>query len=138
MYGHPYAMTDPRRDHYLPPAAGPDTKGVIDAAIESLGKLRGFGSNRDATTDLHLLASILTGVQERLPRAVADARDYACSWAGIADLLGVTRASAWQRFAAGPSPAEDLIDPRPHDAAKGAEGSTQSATSADRSTSHPE
>jgi len=100
-------MTDPRRDHYLPPATGPDTEGVIDAAIESLGKLRGFGSNRDATTDLHLLASLIAEAQERLPGAVADARDNACSWAGIADLRGVTRASAWQRFAADPSPAED-------------------------------
>ncbi len=95
-------MTEPRRDHYLSPTAGLDTEGVVDAAIESLGKLRGFGSNRDATTDLHLLASLIAEAQERLPRAVADARDYACSWAGIADLLGVTRASAWQRFADGP------------------------------------
>ena len=30
------------------------------------------------------------------PRLVADARDQGYSWAQIADLLGVTRASAWQ------------------------------------------
>jgi hypothetical protein len=28
----------------------------------------------------------------------ADARDQECSWAQIGDLLGVTRASAWQRY----------------------------------------
>jgi len=31
---------------------------------------------------------------------VADARDQDYSWAQVADLLGVTRASAWQRYAA--------------------------------------
>lgn len=34
----------------------------------------------------------------RPPCGVADARDQEYSWAEITDLLGVTRASAWQRF----------------------------------------
>ncbi|MGO9332933.1 MAG: hypothetical protein ACLQCU_02565 [Acidimicrobiales bacterium] len=47
----------------------------------------------------------------RLPRTVADARDQECSWAEIADLLGVTRASACQRYAGrtgrDPTPVDD-------------------------------
>jgi hypothetical protein len=92
-------MREPRRDHYIPPAVGEDSQRVLDAAIDSLGNLRGMGFNGDAATTLHLLASLIAEAQQRLPRAVADARDEDCSWAEIADLLGVTRASAWQRYA---------------------------------------
>ncbi len=92
-------MTEPRRDHYIPPAVGEDSQRVLHAAIDSLGKLRGFAFNGDAATTLHLLASLIAQAQQHLPRAVADARDQDCSWAEIADLLGVTRASAWQRYA---------------------------------------
>lgn len=92
-------MTEPHRDHYLPPTVGEDSELVLDAAIESLGNVRGMGYNGDAATTLHLLSSLIAQAQQRLPRAVADARDQDCSWAEIADLLGVTRASAWQRFA---------------------------------------
>lgn len=92
-------MREPRRDHYLPPTIGEDSEVVLDAAIDSLGSVRGMGLNGDAATTLHLLASLIAQAQQRLPRAVADARDQDCSWAEIADLLGVTRASAWQRYA---------------------------------------
>lgn len=101
-------MREPRRDHYLPPTVGGDTEEVLAAAVASLGTLRGLGD--DAATTLHLLASLTAEVQRRLPSAVADARDLHCSWAEVADLLGVTRASAWQRYA-GRSP----TDPTPHD-----------------------
>jgi len=92
-------MREPRRDHYVEPATGADTERIIDAAIESLGKLRGLKWVGDAGVTLHLLASLVVEAQARLPRAVADARDQDYSWAQIADLLGVTRASAWQRYA---------------------------------------
>ena len=92
-------MTEPRRDHYLPPTVGDDSERVLDAAIDSLAKLRGLGCNGDAAATLHLLTSLIAEAQRRLSRAVADARDQDCSWAQIADLLGVTRASAWQRYA---------------------------------------
>ncbi|MGH7511264.1 MAG: hypothetical protein ACREMZ_17700 [Gemmatimonadales bacterium] len=92
-------MREPRRDHYLPPTIGEDSEVVLAAAIDSLGRVRGMGLNGDAATTLHLLASLIAQAQQRLPRAVADARDQDCSWAEIADLLGVTRASAWQRYA---------------------------------------
>ena len=92
-------MTEPRRDHYIPPAAGDDSRRVLDAAIDSLGKLRDMGSNLDAATNLHLLASLIAESHHRLPQDVADARDQGCSWAETADLLGITRASAWQRYA---------------------------------------
>ena len=83
------AMTE-RRDYYLAPKAGNDT---------ALGTLRSMGWVGDAGVDLHLLTSLIEEATKRLPRAVADARDQDLSWAEIADLLGVTRASAWQRYA---------------------------------------
>ena len=92
-------MSEPRRDHYLAPATGEDTERVIDDAIETLGTLRSLPWLGDAGATLHLLTSLIAQAQHRLPRAVADARDQNYSWAQIADLLGVTRASAWQHYA---------------------------------------
>lgn len=90
---------EPRRDHYITPATGDDTERVLDDAIETLGTIRGLPWLGDAGVTLHLLTSITIEAERRLPRAVADARDQEYSWAQIADLLGVTRASAWQRYA---------------------------------------
>ena len=92
-------MREPRRDHYLAPAPGADTERVLEAAIETLGKVRDLPWLGDAGATLHLLTSLMAEAEARLPRAVADARDQEYSWAEIADLLGVTRASAWQRYA---------------------------------------
>ncbi|HEY5271875.1 MAG TPA: hypothetical protein VIJ34_01435 [Acidimicrobiales bacterium] len=91
-------MTE-RRDYYLAPKAGNDSAAVLDQAIGSLGTLRSMGWVGDAGVDLHLLTSLIAEASSRLPRAIADARDQDLSWAEIADLLGVTRASAWQRYA---------------------------------------
>jgi hypothetical protein len=89
-----------RRDHYHAPAIGEDSAAVLDEALVSLGRLRDMGGwIGDAGVDLYLLMSLLEEVKSRVPRAVADARDQEYSWAQIADLLGVTRASAWQRYA---------------------------------------
>lgn len=92
-------MREPRRDHYIEPATGEDSGAVLDAAIESLGKLRGLEWVGDAGVTLHLLASLVAEARCRVPRAVADARDQDYSWGQVADLLGVTRASVWQRYA---------------------------------------
>ena len=91
-------MTE-RRDHYLAPATGDDSAAVLDEAIGSLGTLRSMEWVGDAGVNLHLLTSLTNEAESRLFRAVADARDQDYSWAEIADLLGVTRASAWQRYA---------------------------------------
>lgn len=91
-------MRASRRDHYLAPTTGEDTEAVLTAAIEGLGNLRGLPPLGDAAAGLHLLASLLAEAEHRLPRAVADTRDQDCSWAQIGDLLGVTRASAQQRY----------------------------------------
>ena len=92
-------MSD-RRDFYLGPATGEDTATVLDQALITLAGLRDMGGwIGDAGVDLHVLVSLLEEVKSRIPRAVADARDQDYSWAEIADLLGVTRASAWQRYA---------------------------------------
>jgi hypothetical protein len=91
-------MTD-RRDHYLGPLGGQDTKQVLDEALSALGVLRNMRwDTGDAGVDLHLLTSLLEALTSRLPGAVAEARQKGCSWAEIGDLLGVTRASAWQRY----------------------------------------
>jgi hypothetical protein len=92
-------MPHPRRDHYIEPATGPDSEAVLHDAIGSLGTLRGLEWVGDAGATLHLLASLIRQAHQLLPRAVADARDQDYSWAQIADLLSVTRASAWQRYA---------------------------------------
>ncbi len=92
-------MREPRRDHYIEPATGPDSGRVIDEAIASLGTLRNLAWLGDSGATLHLLVSLIHQAEQQLPRAVADAREQEYSWAEIADLLGVTRASAWQRYA---------------------------------------
>jgi len=91
-------MREPRRDHYLKPLADDDTQAVLDTAIDELAARRGFTADRDATANLHLLTSLVAQAERRLPKAVADTRNQGCSWAEIADLLGVVRASAWQRY----------------------------------------
>ncbi len=91
-------MRAPRRDHYIAPVTGEDTETVFEAAMDSLSKLRGLPWLGDAAVELHLVVSLLAEAERRLPRAVADARDQDRSWAQIGDLLGVTRASAQQRY----------------------------------------
>jgi len=99
-------MVEPRRNHYAAPSADDASEAAFDAAVVSLGELRGMGRRPDGATRLHLLASLIAEAERRLGAGVAVARDEGCSWAQIADLLGVTRASAWQRYAgAGATPA---------------------------------
>lgn len=93
------AMARPQRTHHTGPATGIDTEVVLDAAVESLGTVRGLQWVGDGGARLHVLASLMAEARARLPRAVADARDQDYSWAEIGDLLGITRAAAWQRFA---------------------------------------
>jgi hypothetical protein len=101
MYAYPYVMRESRREHYLAPVTGTDTETALDAAIERLGELRCLPPPRDASARLHLLASLIAETGRRLPHAVADARAEQCSWAQIGDLVGVTRASAQQRYGTG-------------------------------------
>jgi hypothetical protein len=88
------------RDHYLGPHTGPDSEAVLEEAIASLGKLRNpMGWLGDGGAEVQLLISLIAEIERRLPPAVALARDQEYSWAEIGDLLGTTRAAAWQRFA---------------------------------------
>lgn len=95
MYGLPRSRG--RRDHCLGPVAGGGTAGALDRALEDLGRSRGLWPG-DASVTLELLSSLAAEVRSRLPRAVDDARAYGLSWAEVASLLGVTRASAWERY----------------------------------------
>lgn len=104
-------MREPRRDHYLAPATGDDTEHVLQDAIDTLGTLRGLPWLGDAGVTLHLLTSLIAQAEHALPRAVANARDQDYSWAQIADLLGVTRASAWQRYARHTPTNQTPLDP---------------------------
>jgi len=97
-------MRETRRNHYLAPTTGDDAEAVLADALVTLGNHRQLWP-ADAGVTLHLLTSLAAQAQRRLPQAVADARDQGYSWAEIADLLGVTRASAWQRFATPAQPA---------------------------------
>jgi hypothetical protein len=104
-------MREPRRDHYIAPATGADADDVLDDAIKTLGTLRGLEWVDDAGATLHLLTSLIAEADARLPRAVADARDQDYSWAQIADLVGTTRASAWQRYAGRTTRNRTPLDP---------------------------
>jgi len=105
-------MRETRRNHYLSPATGDDAEAVLGDALVSLGTQRQLWPG-DAGVTLHLLTSFTAQAERRLPLAVADARDQGYSWAEIADLLGVTRASAWQRFANPAQPAGAAHDDQP-------------------------
>lgn len=105
-------MREPRRDHYIAPAAGVDSRAALDTAIDALAAARNL-DGADAATALHLLASLAAETDARFPEAIAKARHDGCSWAGIADLLGVTRASAWQRWGSQERPAAQAAQPDP-------------------------
>ena len=92
-------MSGMRRDFYLNPTIGDDTEEVLQNAIERLALHRNMDWLGDSPNVLHLLASLIAQANQLLPTAVADARDQQCSWAEIGDLLGITRASAWQHSA---------------------------------------
>ena len=88
----PYRVPRPR------PQTGPDTAAVLDDALAELGPLRTTSWLGDAGITLHLLLSLHHEITARLPDTVADARDQGYSWAEIGDLLGTTRAAAWNRY----------------------------------------
>jgi hypothetical protein len=89
------ASTD--RERHIGPRADQDAAAALDQALAALGGQRRLDWPDDPAAALHLLASLQRQIQDRLPRAVADARREGCSWAEIGDLLGVARAAAWNR-----------------------------------------
>jgi uncharacterized NAD(P)/FAD-binding protein YdhS len=105
-------MKEPRRDHYIGPGIGEDSRLVVDAAIEGLCAARNLPAT-DAPACLHVIASLTAELTTRIGAAVAEARQYGCSWAEVADLLGVTRASAWQRYGGTENAVNDPIPRRP-------------------------
>jgi hypothetical protein len=104
-------MREPRRDHYIEPVTGTDTRTALDAALDHLASARNL-DGIDAPTAVHLLASLAAEIEARMSQAITKARNDGCSWAGIADLLGVTRASAWQRWSS-PQPDAQVGRPGP-------------------------
>lgn len=92
-------MVAPQRVHHIGPKTDRESRAVLDEAVASLGTLRmPTGWLGDGGAEVHLLASLLAEAERQLPQSVALARDQDYSWAEIGDLLGVTRAAAWQRF----------------------------------------
>jgi len=91
-------MAAPQRTHHVSPQADTDSAAVLDNALDSLGTLRALDWLGDAGATVHLLATLHHQIQQRLPDAVADARDQNYSWAEIGDLLGITRAAAWNHY----------------------------------------
>jgi hypothetical protein len=96
--GHDTAVAATDRTHHVSPHIDEASEAVLDEAVASLGPLRGLDWLGDAAITVHLLASLQRQIQSRLPDAVADARDQDYSWAEIGDLLGLTRAGAWNRY----------------------------------------
>jgi hypothetical protein len=88
-----------RRNHWLTPATGTDSDQALDTAIENLAVHRNIPAFGDTGTTIHLVASLAQQADQRLTQLVTDARNENYSWAEIGDLLGVTRSSAWQRYA---------------------------------------
>jgi hypothetical protein len=86
------------RTHHISPHTDEASAAVLDAALASLGPIRGLDWLGDAAITVHLLASLQRQIHTRLPDAVADARDQDYSWAEIGDLLGLTRAGAWNHY----------------------------------------
>jgi hypothetical protein len=91
-------MASPYRNFPPHPHADTDTAAVIDAALDELAPGRATGWLSYAGETLHMLVSLQHEIAARLPDAVADARGSDHSWAEIADLLGTTRAAAWNRY----------------------------------------
>jgi hypothetical protein len=91
-------MASPHRNFPPRPRADTDTAAVIDAALDALAPGRATGRLSYAGETLHMLVSLQHEIAARLPDAVADARDSDHSWAEIGDLLGTTRAAAWNRY----------------------------------------
>ena len=92
-------MAAPERTRHIGPKTGRDTRAVVDEAVASLGRQRmPAGWLGDGGAEVHLLVSLIAEADRQLPQSVALARDQDYSWAEIGDLLGTTRAAAWQRF----------------------------------------
>lgn len=93
-------MAPPERIHHIGPKVDSDSRAVLDEAVACLGQTRTPGEwLGDGGARIHLLVSLIAEAERQLPGSVALARDQDYSWAEIGDLLGVTRAAAWQRFA---------------------------------------
>ena len=105
-------MREPRRDRYVGPGIGEDSRLVVDAAIEGLCAARDL-SAEDLLARLHVIASLAAELTTRLGPAVAEIRRYGCSWAEVADLLGVTRSSAWQRYGGAENAMNEPMPERP-------------------------
>jgi hypothetical protein len=92
-------MATPHRDHHIGPTLDSNTTDVLTDALAALARRHTpqYCLDDPAVT-LHLLTSLHHQIQAALPAAVARARDHNLSWAEIGDLLGTTRAAAWNRY----------------------------------------
>ncbi len=90
-------MTQSRRAQYLAPATSAEVSAAFDGAVARLCEVHNF-STLDPAALLHVLTSLIAEGEARIGLAVSDARASGLSWSQIGDLLGVTRASAWQRY----------------------------------------
>ncbi|HZJ06275.1 MAG TPA: hypothetical protein VFD59_12490 [Nocardioidaceae bacterium] len=96
-------MTQPRLritepDELPAPHVDDDTAAVLDEAIETLARLRTPYWLGDSGVRLHALASLTAQAEALLPQAIHDAREQELTWAEIAQLLGISIASAQRRY----------------------------------------
>jgi hypothetical protein len=99
-------MAFPDRDHHTGHITNSDTAAVLADALHALADRHHPPYwIEDPGVRLHLLISLHHQIQAALPDTVAAARAQNFSWAQIGDLLGTTRAAAWNHYGQpGPPP----------------------------------
>ena len=80
------------------PATDPDSRHVLDEAIDQLARLRTPYWLGDSAIRLHALTSLITQARQLLPQAVHDARDQELTWTQIGELTGTTATTAARRY----------------------------------------
>jgi hypothetical protein len=81
-------VLDPRRGYPLTALTDECSARVLDAAVDSLIKLRCPMHDGDSLAELHVLVTLVAQAKKRVPQVVGDARDEQHTWSEIACQLG--------------------------------------------------
>jgi hypothetical protein len=75
-------------------------KSIRLVAERNKGRLRLIGTwGKRPLDDLAVACGAAGAVDKLIRQTVADARDTGCSWSEIGRALGISKQSAWERFA---------------------------------------
>jgi DNA-directed RNA polymerase specialized sigma24 family protein len=96
MTDQPLRLTQPGE---MPaPRTDADSAAVLTEAAETLARMRTPYWLGDSAVTLRTLASLIAQADTALDNAVAAARDQGRTWAEIAELLGISQATAARRY----------------------------------------